>query len=126
MNDEKLRDAIEWARGFELCREGNEHLRILADAAERSLAVPTEQVQRAHNDDVCHHGHLARQCEICEAVRERDEALEYVEQMRMDVRDEFAAAALTGITASGRDGETKTLANRVYEIADAMMARRKR
>ena len=65
--------------------------------------------------------------QLADAVHERDEALEYVEQMRCDVRDEFAMAALTGILASpDYQGGFDELTDEAYMWADAMMARRKR
>ena len=62
--------------------------------------------------------------QLADAVHERDEALEYVEQMRCDVRDEFAMAALTGIIAADGRGTYDELAKEAYTYADAMMARR--
>jgi len=62
--------------------------------------------------------------QIADAIRDRDEALEYVEQMRCVVRDEFAMAALTGIIAADGRGTYDELAKEAYTYADAMMARR--
>lgn len=78
-------------------------------------------------NEVCKHGHWARQCEICEAIQERDEAMEYEWRAKIGTRDQFAMAALTGLNANPSSYiSADTIADWAYDIADAMMARRKR
>lgn len=81
----------------------------------------------------CKHGQLQRQCEICEAIRERDEALEDVRvaeasvaSLMADLRDRFAMAALTGLIIADARTVYDDDVDAAYIYADAMMARRKR